>query len=489
MILRQPTTRRNEAILWALCLMAALLLGAPLIAYSAGQATWQAAIPVQEGNYSSQGSDAGADAAPEVPAVVLSRVALDLDALAQANSVDEADNMRWSLIRRTPAAALVYTPETGVDWSGLRGLSQTGTILLPAGFTWSFNETFQQGPGYKVASGILAGGHCALATVFRAAAEQAGLPVKAKTHAWPIPGFPLEQTVNIFWGRDDLLVHNDTGQEFVFVWALSPEGVEVTIVSGGSSAQLPALPGLQEATVAMVYGRPGPGGWGSLGQTTIADHALDLARSYAERVDQWNGNKKVIVAVNPNVAAAGQVSGRDLYLYYLIAEARRQGYYVMLDIQSGDQPLLPLLNRLMDQFLQENVWFDWDIEHATGGKVDAEQINQAAAAYFARRQARGYQAPGVFGFYIFKADQVTNPGHVQRSYDGGYVVPIFDGFGGRGQNPALDKIAKTAGVLSLFGDEPYGIMEFETRWGNRYDQISAQSYFEAFPNALVVASQ
>lgn len=67
--------------------------------------------------------------------------------------------------------------------------------------------------------------------------------------------------------------------------------------------------------------------------------------------------------------------------------------------------------------------------------------------------------------------------------------PIFDGHGGRSSDPATDKIAKTARVLSLFGEGPFGIMEFETRWGTRYDQISAREYFAAYPDALILASQ
>ncbi len=239
----------------------------------------------------------------------------------------------------------------------------------------------------------------------------------------------------------------------------------------------------------MVYGRSEPGGWGSLGLTEIADHAIYLARTYAEQVDLWNGARPVVVAINPNAVMAGHVTERELYLYYLISEARRQGYYVMLDVQTGDQEPLSLFSRLMDKFLQENVWFDWDIEHTARGKVDARQINEVAAAYFAHRQALRYQKPGVFGFYVFREDQVTNPAGVRRKYDGGLVVPIFDGFGGSGQGTNGGKIAKTARVLLQFGDGPYGIMEFESRWGDRYDQIGAQEYFEAFPDTLILASQ
>ena len=467
-MLNRQDALRNEAALWALCLSISFILGSLLIIQSANKGRLQSS-PVADG--------------------VLGRAYLDLNKLAQAYSVDDADNVRWSLVRRTPAAAQIYNREAGVDWETLRHLAETGTILLPAGFSWSFNETFQRGPGYKEAEGVLAGGHCALATTFRAAAIQAGLPTEARPHAGPIPGFPLEETVNIWWGRDDLVVRNTTHQDLYFIWEVTTDEVAVAVAPVTAHNPLPPLPDLHSATVTMVYGRPGPGGWGSLGQTNTADHALYLARTYAQRVDAWNGGRTVVTAVNPNIALRGKLTGRELYLYYLIAEARRQGYYVMLDVHTGEQAPLPLFEIIMDRFLQDNVWIDWDIEHTAGGKVDAEQINQVAAAYFAHRKARGYQSPGVFGFYVFKESQVTNPVNVRRQYDSGVVVPIFDGFGGHEPDPARDKIVKTARVLSLFGDGPFGIMEFETRWGTRYDRISAQSYFGFFPDALIMASQ
>ena len=159
------------------------------------------------------------------PASTLGSSFLDLDLLV----TDEADNARWSLVRDIPAAARLYSANTGVDWATLRQVNQSGSFSLPAGSTWSFNQTFQDGVGYKIASGVLAGGHCALATVFRVAAIQAGLPTEAKPHLWPIPGFPLSQTVNIWWGRDDLRIDNPTGQNLSLNWVLTPDGVSVTV--------------------------------------------------------------------------------------------------------------------------------------------------------------------------------------------------------------------------------------------------------------------
>jgi len=162
MLLKPQRTWRKEITLWALCLTIAFLLGWPLIAQAAIES--QANAPFPEKIAIALHSLRKVGLVKGLETRVLGRAYLDLGELATANSVGEADNVRWSLIRRTAAAAEVFTPGSGVDWRQLRTLSQEGRILLPAGFAWSFNETFKEGPGYKEAGGILAGGHCALAT-------------------------------------------------------------------------------------------------------------------------------------------------------------------------------------------------------------------------------------------------------------------------------------------------------------------------------------
>jgi vancomycin resistance protein YoaR len=101
---------------------------------------------------------------------------------------------------------------------------------VPVGSSWSFNATFGGGPGYKQASGVLAGGQCALATAFRAAALKAGLPAQSIPHLYPVPGFTHSETVTIWWGTYDLKIENPTGQALSLVWKLTPAGVDVSIM-------------------------------------------------------------------------------------------------------------------------------------------------------------------------------------------------------------------------------------------------------------------
>jgi hypothetical protein len=164
------------------------------------------------------------------PAAVLGSATLDLGLVAKSSSIDDADNVRWSLVRTTGDTAGLYVAQSGVDWKALRQVSRAGSFVLAAGSTWSFNATFQEGVGYKQASGVLAGGQCALATVIRGAAIRASLPTKAKQHRYAIPGFALADTVNIWWGRDDLTVQNPGGQDLLIAWELTPQTVKVSFI-------------------------------------------------------------------------------------------------------------------------------------------------------------------------------------------------------------------------------------------------------------------
>ena len=223
----RKSSRRQAGIPHEVILTAALLMSIVMACLLLSLGKAQPTSPAKAGR-AVQAANRRRTPAPA--ATLLGSAFLDLNQLARANSIDEADNARWSLVRGTPSEGDVYN-QVGGDWQTLRTRNQSGAFDLPAGNTWSFNETFGGGSGYKMASGVLAGGHCALATVFRAAAIQAGLPNQAIPHQWPIPGFPLDETVTIWWGRDDLTVHNTTGQDLSLNWDLSPQGIKISILS------------------------------------------------------------------------------------------------------------------------------------------------------------------------------------------------------------------------------------------------------------------
>ena len=214
--------------------LAVVLLSAPG-AQAGSVATGQEA-PQAAGTGSGGGGDVPVSVASQAQAKpeVLGSVTLDLNLLTRQDNIGEADNVRWSLVRGTGAAAGLYDAKRGVDWSALRKLSVSGAIQLPAGASWSFNNTYGGGIGYKIASGVLAGGQCSLATAFRAAAMKAGLVTRATPHRRPIPGFPQNETVNIWWGSYDLVIQNNGPQEISMDWKLTPDTVTVSILLPGS---------------------------------------------------------------------------------------------------------------------------------------------------------------------------------------------------------------------------------------------------------------
>ncbi len=200
-------------------LLVSLLLTAILLSVPGVDAQPQSAVQpmVKDLAYATYTSTAAAQ--------VKGKATLDLNLLAKVNNIDEADNARWSLVRSVSGAS-----QAAVDWKKLRQVSASGSITLPAGASWSFNATYGgDTTGLKVASGVLAGGQCALATVFRAAAMRAGLTTKASQHRSPIPGFPMSELVNIWWGSYDLVIKNTFDLDISINWSLTPASVVVSI--------------------------------------------------------------------------------------------------------------------------------------------------------------------------------------------------------------------------------------------------------------------
>jgi hypothetical protein len=226
----EPSPVLPREIILLVVLMVAAGLAWLLFTISTAHASPAAVLSSPAATPSAAPAEAQPEAGNPINGKIFGSAALNLNKLTQANGIDETDNARWSLVRGTKAAEGIYSSAHGVDWQALRQLSTSGSFAIPAGKSWSFNAAFGEGPGYKNASGVLAGGQCALATVFRGAATKGGLPNQAKQHRYPIPGFALAETVNIWWGRDDLTIRNDTGQAVSLAWDLTPEKVTVSVV-------------------------------------------------------------------------------------------------------------------------------------------------------------------------------------------------------------------------------------------------------------------
>lgn len=268
------------------------------------------------------------------------------------------------------------------------------------------------------------------------------------------------------------------------VWA-DTESATAQVCIGDEEFCTPSF--AEGTTFAAVYGRPN--GWGTLSQAgSNPDRAIQLTEAFANRVDVWNGANPTYVVVNP-VLAAGS-SGCNLsvlsnsFVQSLVTKAKAKGYYVMFDVQTAGCDPKTKMKQIIDNYLlDDNVFFDLDIEWIKSGSISANTINEIAAYYFDKRKAKGYTTPGIFAFYIFRFWQVVNPGALRHTYDNGSVVPIFDGYGS-----CSAKRNSTNRMINLFG-KPYGGMEFQTKWGTRYDTCTAQQYFNEFSDMRIYASQ
>lgn len=207
---------------------------------------------------------------------------------ANTFNVEEADNVRWSLIRRSSEGAALYDIwDKTTNWQGVRQMNMAGSITMPRGQMWSFNSIFRAGVGYRRASGILAGGHCALASAFKVAADNAGLPTEIdkkhtnkKGEPLPIPGFSWEDSVSIHWGgpEHDLRVLNDTGRDLRFLWTLSGDTLKIDVASAPSDIQ-----GKAEIVHVSLYWPP----WGGPNCWLFVDDYCQSGMKSGERWEDW----------------------------------------------------------------------------------------------------------------------------------------------------------------------------------------------------------
>lgn len=241
----------------------------------------------------------------------------------------------------------------------------------------------------------------------------------------------------------------------------------VTSIPFSSSSQL-----RNDVTYAGMYGRLG--GWGSLGLVGSGEAAVNKTLAYAREIDKWNGSLGVIPVVNLANRQTNTVQKLAAIQY-----CQKIGCYVMLDIS----PVENVKNIISTYTIAPNVWFDLDLEHNGKTKVNTQTLNSYVSYYASLRQSKGFKGPGVFGFYDFKS-HITVPSAVTWQQGSVTVVPIFDGFASKS-----GKWSSTQTHYSRFSGAPaFGIMEFITRWGSKYDSgFTPTQYYQAFQPKFFIA--
>lgn len=262
---------------------------------------------------------------------------------------------------------------------------------------------------------------------------------------------------------------------------------------------------------AATYGPWGMPPWGSNSEARKPERTkegavtdvLGLAKDYANRVENWAvTEREVVPAVNITVNYPGRMKRADIRkseweaLELLVERAAKEGTIVMIDLYVGTADPVALTEKYVDHFVPmgPHVWIDIDWEHCR--KRNEENMIGSALVYFQRRAELGYDEPGVFGGYVFASADITLAGKVGSGLDAlepeeydrqaGVFVPLFDGFG---STPI--KFKKTQLLRRAMGQRhPYGIMEFVTRWEDKYDKgFEPKKYLSAFPNTLLFIRQ
>jgi len=256
--------------------------------------------------------------------------------------------------------------------------------------------------------------------------------------------------------------------------------------------------GLKDRIVYIVYGRPA-GGWGTLGGSTTAEQTWNLANERRKVISQAISKPESqfgFTVINPVYYFDNRSLGpiKDIYVEKALELAPQNKGLVALDFSdiensqnviSGFEEKLPV-ERLV--YLAVSL----DIEHfLPSGTLEAGKINEFSQ-WFAKKHKEWSDVakiflPGFVFIYTFGGGKILNMDQLKQYYlsEGTMVVPIFDGCGTDGK-----KLASMVNYIrNLPNTEDYpallGVMEFQTKHGNRYDTVTPGSTFKTLEGAPV----
>lgn len=220
---------------------------------------------------------------------------------------------------------------------------------------------------------------------------------------------------------------------------------------------------------------------GTLGVYTSTADLFHHTGVWGEWVQQQFPDKHVVKVLFPVLNSQNRGRVNELVTEAANRKGENQDWLVMPTIEKGgEQELMGIISdMLVANSGNANIGFMLDLEHF-GRKVSASELNRLIAFFGDKRAAMGLKEPGLIGAWFFRdkdfdADEIVVSEHVDA--DGNVLarfVPIFDGFGS-----AEEKWVSYQKMMSTFGSNSGGMMDFTWRWGNgRYDTNTTSELFE-----------
>lgn len=267
-----------------------------------------------------------------------------------------------------------------------------------------------------------------------------------------------------------------------------------------NGAELVEYLGLRGKTIYIVYGRPmkrGEQTWGTLGASQTAEQSWQVLRNSASAVGRAIGQDSgsfALHVLNPVYRSQNGVIA-DVYIQKALELAALNKGVVALSFNSFSdaEGTIARLEKVTPSSLLAYLAVSLDIEHFSGGgTASAEQINSFSSWFMDKHSqwAGNLPVPGLVIVYTFRTSgvgSIANLNQLKQYYmaERGLVVPIFDGYGMR--QVKAEKVARLARALPNTPESPalVGVMEFQTRWGTKYDQATISESFSILAGSPV----
>jgi len=256
--------------------------------------------------------------------------------------------------------------------------------------------------------------------------------------------------------------------------------------------------GLRGKIVYIVYGRPSKQGeetWGSLGASRTAEESWQVFRARQEAISQAVGRKDFALNVlNPVYRSRNGVI-KDIYIRKALELAPENRGLVALNFNSlsDAKQTLQRLEKVFPRELLAYLAVGLDIEHFPGGQAEASSLNEFCS-WFARKHhewAGDSLIPGLVLIYTFRGSEEEGKGRILNlenlvQYylpEKTLVVALFDGYGTK--ESKLRKMASLVSSLPNTLEFPalVGVMEFRSRWGDKYDKSPIRETFTTLRGA------